>query len=197
MCWAFGAHGREGALVIKSPGSREKVRPDPTGRVFSATRILQRARLPHAACDTHGFAQSSQCSWPTLYQFFPVYVCETWTVAGGRGHFTNRSATKGSSNTCEPPKPENSMRMGVFSCSVRSSELVGRKSSPKDGEEGRITKSRRAPCRITFVKSRSALFTVQAWAKPVRLAKSSLWNSFTNSPKHSFQKIYQNKFSTS
>ena len=32
------------------------------------------------------------------------------------------------------------------------------------------------------VKSRSALFTVQAWAKPVRLAKS-LWNSFTNSPK--------------
>ena len=33
------------------------------------------------------------------------------------------------------------------------------------------------------VKSRSALFTVQAWAKPVRLAKSSLWNSFTNSPK--------------
>ena len=33
-----------------------------------------------------------------------------------------------------------------------------------------------------YVKSRSALFTVQAWAKPVRLAKS-LWNSFTNSPK--------------
>ena len=33
------------------------------------------------------------------------------------------------------------------------------------------------------VKSRSALFTVQAWAKPVRLAKSLLWNSFTNSPK--------------
>ena len=47
----------------------QEVLPDPTGRVFSATRRPRKARLPYAACDTHGFVLSSQCSWPTLYQF--------------------------------------------------------------------------------------------------------------------------------
>ena len=102
-----------------------EVRSDSTGIVSSATRRPQRAKLPHVAYDTHGFVQSSQCLWPTLYQFPSCRRMRDLDHSRGpKACFTNRSATKGSSNTCGPPRPENSMRMGDFSCSVMSSELV-------------------------------------------------------------------------
>ena len=44
-------------------------RSDSTGIVSAAMRRPQRAKLPHVAYDTHGFVQSYQCLWPTLYRF--------------------------------------------------------------------------------------------------------------------------------
>ena len=83
------------------------------------------------------------------------------------------------------PSPRTIRLAGVCATAVNSlADLVDPRentslTSMSSGSTACETGQRKSP----FVKSRSALFTVQAWAKPVRLAKSLLWNSFTNSPK--------------
>ena len=72
-----------------------------------------------------GLRRPSDACGPHCICFLPVNIDKARAIAGSEGmRFTKRSATKGSSNTCERPKPEISIRMGDFNCSVTSSGLV-------------------------------------------------------------------------